>query len=249
MKEMTQYLHSYREEMPAWLVNYKPGDHVAFSDFMSGRVGYYPGSYFDGTLMKIGNMAHCTHAFLYVDYLLSRKDLESHLKEPNCVRGYHSIGRVEWTEKDLMPNGQYPLNVNTKPRCNPDTFLLDEPPYCFMEIMERNSIYGEERGAKRFAIVFLLADGIATYYQLFCREYKKAPWIFLLQDHGFGCNYDRFGRGGLLDAIIQANQCKPEFVICADNTGLWNGYSRIANVAPWDDRVHTGRILYGLIKH
>lgn len=242
--EMNEYLMTFREDVPEWLANYKPGDKVAFNDFMSGRMGYYPGSYFDGTLMKIANKAHCTHAFLYVDYLLSRKDLERHLKEPNCVQGYHSIGRMEWTEKDLMPNGQYPLNVSYRPSINPNTFHLDETPYCFMEIMERNNIHGDEKGAKRFAITFLLADGIATYYQLFCREYKKEPWIFLLQDHGFGCNYDCFGRGGFLDAIITANKCHPEFVICADNTGIWDGYTRIAEVRPLNDHVHNERMLY-----
>ena len=35
------------------------------------------------------------------------------------------------------------------------------------------------------------------------KEYSKAPWLFLLQDHGFGCNYDCFGTGGILDEIIQ----------------------------------------------
>ena len=48
----------------------------------------------------------------------------------------------------------------------------------------------------------------ATYYQLFVREYSKAPWQFCLQDHGFGGNYNRFGKGGILDAIIRKNNCK-----------------------------------------
>ena len=42
---------------------------------------------------------------------------------------------------------------------------------------------------------------LATYYQLFVREYSKAPWLFCLQDHGWGGNYDRFGKDGILEAI------------------------------------------------
>ena len=57
----------------------------------------------------------------------------------------------------------------------------------------------------------LFADGIHAYEQLFVNQYKKAPWLFLLQDHGFGGNYDKFGRGGSLDRIIQKG-VKPEFV-------------------------------------
>ena len=48
MEKMTDYLKKWREVMPSWLANYRPGDHVEFSDFMGGRIGYYPGSFFDG---------------------------------------------------------------------------------------------------------------------------------------------------------------------------------------------------------
>ena len=54
---MINYLKTYREETPQWLKDYKSGDFVPFSDFMAGRVGYYPGSYTDGTLIKVGNMS------------------------------------------------------------------------------------------------------------------------------------------------------------------------------------------------
>ena len=136
-----------------------------------------------------------------MDYLITREELE---REIPGIKGYHSIGRVEYTERDMMPVGQYPL-IN-KPRCEPTRFGdKHAKPYCFMEIMERDADRGNEWGAKRFAITFLYADGIMTYYQLFVREYCRAPWLFLLQDHGLGGNYDRFGKGGLLDAIISAS--------------------------------------------
>ena len=110
--------------------------------------------------------------------------------------------------------------------------------------MERDSDKDEAFGAKRFAISFLFADGIATYFQLFCMEYKKAPWIFLLQDHGFGGNYDKFGKGGLLDAIIMKNEIHPQFVICADNTRIWDGYKEITELPPINDGKHNPRMLY-----
>lgn len=42
-----------------------------------------------------------------------------------------------------------------------------------------------------------MTDAIAMYNSLFVHEYRKAPWILLLQDHGLGGNYDRFGRGAM----------------------------------------------------
>lgn len=249
MQEISIYLSNYPEEEPVWIGKYLQGEQICFKDIMSSRVGYYPGSGYDGTLMKVGNMSHSVHSFLYVDYLLKRKDLENHLAQQNSIRGYHSIGKIEWAEKDLMPHGQYPFTINKKPMFfAPNTFVdSDEKPYCFTLIMERDDDQDDIRGAEHFAITFLLADGIATYYQLFVREYSKAPWIFLLQDHGFGCNYDRFGRGGILDSIIADYGIRPTFVICGDNTQIWSGYKRVEDALPvYGGMHHNPRYLFEL---
>ena len=210
MNEMISYLKDYREEVPAWLSDYLQGKQFSFKDIMSSRVGYYPGSEYDGTLIKVGNMSHSVHSFLYVDYLV---------------------------------NGQYPYNITKEPlHGKPNTFVdPDEKPYCFSLIMERDKDRDDSWGAEHFVVTFLYADGIATYYQLFVKEYSKAPWIFLLQDHGFGCNYDCFGRGGLLDCIIRENHCYPQYVICASNTRIWNGYEQIKDVSPVYGGMHQHR--------
>ena len=236
MEEMIFYLSKFHEEPPAWLENYLHGGQITFKDIMSSRVGYYPGSGYDGTLMKVGNKSHSVHSFLYVDYMLKRKDLEDHIAKENSILGYHPIGEIEWQESDLMPNGQYPIDFNIRPKHaidgNPNTFVdPNEKPYCFSLILERDEDKDETWGAEHFVVTFLFADGIATYYQLFVKEYAKAPWLFLLQDHGFGCNYDEFGSGGILDKIIQKNHCYPQFVLCATNTRIWSGYELLPDVA------------------
>jgi hypothetical protein len=76
-------------------------------------------------------------------------------------------------------------------------------------------------------VAFFMTDAIATYNSLFVHEYRKAPWILLLQDHGLGGNYDRFGRGGILDRIIKRSGIRPEFVILGHSTSLWEGYERV----------------------
>ena len=114
-----------------------------------------------------------------------------------------------------------------------------------MEIFERNADKDDSWGAERLAVMFLLADGIKAYEQLFVNQYKKAPWLFLLQDHGFGGNYDMFGRGGALDRTIQKEEDKPEFVICGANTDIWGGYYRMDRVLATCGGMHrTIRRLY-----
>ena len=69
MTDMISYLKEFREEAPVWLENFLRGEQITFKDVISSRVGYYPGSGYDGTLIKVGNMSHSVHSFLYVDYL------------------------------------------------------------------------------------------------------------------------------------------------------------------------------------
>lgn len=245
---MVLYLSQYREEIPAWLQNYSNGEKITFKDIMSSRVAYYPGSGYDGTLMKVGNMSHSVHSFLYVDYMLKKSDLEAHIAQQDSIRGYHSIGKIEWQESDLVPNGQYLLDCWKHPRHGDPMSFVDktETPYCFSLIMERDEDRDDTWGAERFVVTFLFADGIDTYYQLFVKEYSKAPWLFLLQDHGFGGNYDDFGKGGLLDLIILKNRCYPTFVICGEGgPGIWNGYELVADVSPvYGGMHHQRRDLY-----
>lgn len=230
MENVISILSRSPEEMPQWLKDYKRGDRVSFKDFMSSRIGYYPGSGDDGCLVKTCNKAHCVHCFIQVDYGIAEYELKREAEAYNAFNGYHAIGRVDWKEQDLAPHGQYAPNfqMSDREREGAARFVnRDVTPYCFMEIYERNDDKGEDWGAERFAVTFLFADGIATYYQLFCREYGKAPWIFLLQDHGFGGNYARFGKESLMERIMKANDCWPQNVLCADNSDIWDDYSEV----------------------
>lgn len=242
---MIDYLKQHQEELPTWLENYRQGDSVSFAEIMNSRIAYYPGSGFDGHLVSVANRAHCVHSYLYVDYLLKKDELISHI-DGEGFRGYHSIGRIEWAERDLMPNGQYPIPAHLLEGVNPTLFVdKDVVPYCFTEVFERDADRGDEWGAERFAVTFLFADGIATYYQLFVKQYDKAPWLLLLQDHGFGCNYDRFGKGGLLDKIMETSDIRPELVICAEGTRIWDGYEKLEDLSGTRGGMHHAeRFLY-----
>ena len=246
MDNVISVLAQNPEEMPRWLKDYKPGDRVSFKDFMSSRIGYYPGSGYDGCLVKTCNKARCVHCFLQVDYGIPERLLKMRAEEFNAFRGYHVIGRVDWEERDLAPHGWHAPNFTMTEReiGRARSFVRGGiDPYCFMEIYERNDDKGEDWGDKRFAVTFLFADGIATYYQLFCREYGKAPWIFLLQDHGFGGNYAGFGQGKLMERVMKANDCWPGNVLCGDNTRIWDGYEKV-DADPVADGIHHDRFLY-----
>lgn len=238
---VVDYLSQYKEDMPQWLSNYNSEAKITFADIMSSRVGYYPGSEFDGNLIKTGNRSHALHSYLYVDYSVSKKALLDELSRPDSIRGYHSIGHIEWKATDILPKGPYCMEIAQRPMYSDDPYryvLSNELPYCITEIMERDAGYDDKWGAARFAITFLFADGISSYYQLFCKEYKKVPWIFLPQDHAFGGNYDCFGREGILDAIILKHKIRPKYVLCDKHTHIWDGYSTLTQVIPTAGGMH-----------
>lgn len=242
-KEMYDYLSGFREEVPEWLLRYKPGDTISFQDIMSGRTSYYPGFWKDGSMLMTANMSHSVHSHIHLDYM---NKYEEDIQQVNKIKGYHSIGHIKWTIEDILPDGRNPLNVDYKTAQRPD-FFRSSKTYYFTEILERDRDKDDSHGAKRMAMTILCEDGIDFYYQLYVCQYKTEPWLFMLQDHGLGCNYDKFGKGGLLNEIIKINRCKPEFVICENGRGteIWYGYKIINDVKPIVGGIHHNiRYLY-----
>lgn len=85
------------------------------------------------------------------------------------------IGRIDFSEEDMYPHGHHQLDVDIDLSGRISSMIPDANPYCFMEILERNADKNDSWGAERLAVTFLFADGIMTYYDLFSREYGKAP--------------------------------------------------------------------------
>jgi hypothetical protein len=78
-------------------------------------------------------------------------------------------------------------------------------------------------------VIFLAADGFAAYEALFCQPPGSTPpFAVVVQDHGFGGNYDRFGRGGHLERIARELNAYPRFLWSAESEGSWEGYSRVS---------------------
>lgn len=231
--ELKEYLNTLSEEGPLWLKNFD----VKTSDFnreafFSSRVVFYPGSCSDGHAIKLFGATHSAHCFVYCDYLMTKAEIESHLNGDgrgyhSPILGYHSIKRLSLTERDLSPNGWEP---HVKP-LNLNQVRPSITPYAFLEILERNQDLNHEFGAERLAILFLGADAHASYDALFCQNnFNRPPFSILLQDHGFGGNYDHFGNEGLMHQIAQKTQVFPEYLIVAENTRSWEGFESVEDV-------------------
>lgn len=233
MIAIEDYLNGKKEATPEWLKKYQSGDNLSFKEMMSsGRNLYYPGSGYDGQPIKTFNKAHFAHKFFYVDYGINKEQMVDELSKDNALKGYKIIGVIEYQEQDLTPNGWKPHYEPTEEEMRDMEVFSGEfkNPYCLVFIFERTEEYSFEHGADRIAVVCIKGDGIATYDALFA-NYNRKPDILVLQDHGFGGNYNCFGRGGALEQIAVTTNCFPEFILCADNTNIWQNYTKVENTS------------------
>lgn len=195
------------------------------TDFFASRVVFYPGSGTDGQPVQFFGSRHAAHCFVYADYGITRDHVIRELGEAgHPFAGYVSAGHRELLANDLTPNGWVP---HIKPRAAAQGPTAPVRPYAFVEILERRPGFDDAHGPQRLAILFLCADGVAAYDALFCQVNATAPYAVVLQDHGFGGNWTRFGQGGALEELATNTGRLPQFLLVAANTDVWDGYSAI----------------------
>ena len=93
------------ERLPNWLQRPPRGFHRA--SFFGGRTVYYPGSGNDGHPVSVCARAHAAHAFVYVDYGVSREAVGERIRgigDPGFV-GYSVEHEEEVSDSDLRPGG------------------------------------------------------------------------------------------------------------------------------------------------
>lgn len=230
MLTIKEYFQGVKEATPEWLNNFKQGNKPSFDTILSSRVVYYPGAEFDGQPIKTFNNAQYAHVFFYVDYNVEKDTLLEKVSEDNAFKGYRKIGTIEYQESDITPQGWRPHYMPSKEQLEEmNNFIRTHTSYCLVFVFERTEEYTDEHGTNRFAVICLKADGIATYDAVFANR-RKAPALLILQDHGFGGNYNWFGRDGALNKVAKATDCFPQYILCADNTQIWENYDRVENV-------------------
>jgi hypothetical protein len=226
------------EPLPRWLKNWTTRSRKPIADFFASRVVFYPGSGTDGQPVQIFGSQHAAHCFVYADDGLDRNQVLTELGETgHPFMGYKTIGRIELFELDLTPNG-WTRHVNPSPDFN--NAHSNGQSYAFLDILERKPGFDHSHGPQRLALLTRCADGVAAYDALFCQAHAgaSAPFAAVLQDHGYGGNYSRFGSGGYLDQLATTTQCFPEFLLVAENTAPWAGYSIVEEAADGRGGMH-----------
>lgn len=229
------YLASIQEPTPVWLKNFSQDSRMEWQDFFNSRLVYYPGSGFDGEAVRLFASTKSAHCFLYADYCIQKQTLLHKLnQEGGAFTGYQTIARVHLTDQEIASR-YWVQHVYDKPLQKINYYFAQEmqnSPFAFLEILERKPEFDDSFGAQRIAILFVGGDGVATYDALFCQADSKPLFALVLQDHGFGGNYTRFGRGGILHDIATQCQKQPQYLwIDPRDTQPWDGYEKIQNLS------------------
>lgn len=220
---IVEVLGNDREQLPEWLA----GDPPRFDreQFFASRTVYYPGCGDDDVQpVKLCALAHAAHTFVYVDYAIKQERIAATVERG--LRGYEVTHEESISEEALealrRPEGWTPLY--------PDEYKGADhwrsvDPFGRFVIFDRQS-GGDRHGPQRLAILFIGDDGIASYDALYCRgDGTPSPFLVVVQDHGFGGNYDSFGKDGLLESIVRKRRIRPEYLLVGGETRPWSGYA------------------------
>lgn len=169
------------------------------------------------------------------DYLVERASVAAELCHPSrSFRGYRPLVIQNLRQQDLTPHGWMPHHSARKSR------FASVTPYAMLVILQRDALLDEGHGPARLALLFLGADGHATYDALYCQHHTgiRPPFGILLQDHGFGGNYSRWGKEGIMHDLASTMHVYPDFLLIGPWTTPWDGYAEIAGALPERGGMH-----------
>ena len=248
---MPETLHNFllreRETLPQWLTNFVPGSRFPLEDFLNSRTVFYPGSGTDGFPIKELGSSHAVHCFVYCDYLVPESQVRGELDHvKRGFRGYHSIARIPLEKSEILPKDfsvSERLERLRTANWKSERAALDTPAYAFTEILERDDDLDDSWGPVRLCLLFLGFDAMAASEVLFYRAGNtKPPYAIMVHDHGFGGGYAKFGGSGFLYQKANDLDAFPKWLLVAQNSTPWPGFSPVPDVESSGDR--TQRTLY-----
>ena len=231
--EIVTSLQQDPEPLPDWLRQTPPG--FDRKSFFGGKTVYYPGFGNDGHPVSICARAHAAHAFVYVDYGVSKETVSERVNgvgDPGFI-GYFVEHEEEVGESDLRPGG-WTQHVEQRELARNAYSFANVTPYGLFIVLKRNEDRDDSHGPNRLAILFVGGDGHATYDALYCQaDGTPPPYLVVIEDYGFGANFSPFAAGGLLERVARRCDVLPKFLLVGAR-GSRGSYR------PWTDYRDTG---------
>lgn len=192
---------------------------------------YYPASGFDGGLIRDVNRNRQdwdVASFVYCDYHVTVEELrESALQ----MRGYTLLAWRDLRMEELIPNGWnqlMPLNIGLGRYQDTIRRFANPNPFAVWMVFSRNPEYEAEHGPSRFSLLYLCAEGVASYQALYWTHHCVPRAIAIIQPGtGFGFNWtDFYQKDKPLHWVVKNHpEGMPEYVL----TGHYSQSATSAN--------------------
>lgn len=232
-----EVLASDHEATPGFLINLplQPAQWLEMA--LCSRAVYYPGSGTDDHAVKLFGSAHAAHCFIHCDLTVTAARVIEGLQAGARHRfaGYQ-IERQELlaeAESRQLVGGDLPEFIHDgrdRATANPVGGLGQLIPEVALVILRREQGLDDRHGPERLLFVHIHAEAVTAYWKLWGRH-GNAPYAVLLQDHGDGGNWCKFG--GLDSPLYQAARSKlPRWLMVAEGTDAWPGYNSVSAARP-----------------
>ena len=252
-----EYLYeNYWEPTPQWLMDIKEDSEIPWKEFFGSRNVFYPGAGADAHPVNCFGGGHSAHCFVYVDYLMLKEIIEIKAGEcafPTDLSAYDKVAREQIENRyfdikmPLFPG--YTL-IYKRELEEIEFFAMFSDPYSYRRapelqrfsnrsgfdrrrhfvkfyVFERNNGCKNKRAVERFALLYLGADAFPVFNTVYANGGANL-FAMLIEDYGFGCQYEKFGGDGLLHGIARWANVAPELILGKP----WDGYEPIGRQNP-----------------
>lgn len=195
---------------------------------------YYPACGFDGGVIKHFSIE--VQSFVYCDYATGEDALNSVI---DSFKGYKLLFKRNVKENELTPNGWTPIE---HPEIRREEYLKHvkqfKKPFCKWSIYEREIDFTEEHGPKRFSVLYIGGEGVATYNALYYSSKTTAKILAIIQPGtGWGFNWTDFRKyDGVLAYVVLNNPYgSPDTILYGGignsyNDLKWEGYHQTKTI-------------------
>ena len=248
-----EYLYNnYREPLPDWLMRINRDSEIPWKQFFESRTVFYPGARMDPHTVNAFGGAHCAHCFINVDYLDMKTGIEAKTRERSFSKNdldtdeaLRQADRYFDLSKPLFPD--YTL-IYSRSLSEGEFFAMFDNPYSYRNdpdlqrfnsrsefdryghfvkfyVFERNAECANPHAVERFALLYLGADAFPVFNAVYAQN-RANLFAVLIEDYGYGCQYERFGNRQLLHEMAKKANVFPEFILSSLGC-VWKNYALI----------------------
>jgi hypothetical protein len=210
---------------------------------------YYPGSGVDGTPIRHWSLG--INSFVYADLSWNQDDyLKLLIKNP--IRGYRLVAQREVLPQDLLVPGyvlQPPKSLDAKKYIKSLELNGAGPKTAFAlwSVFERIESLTDAHGPKRFSLLHIRAEGVATYAGLYLAHQALPRTLALIRPGtGMGGNFGAFEEA-LIGVMKQSKRGLPKRLLWEHRSGQgqtlpqpWADLYRERVQGPWSRDDETG---------